>query len=432
VLPQVLHVKPFRDLWLGQAISQLGDALFYVVFMFMVKKLTGSVAMVGYVGALEAIPYLLFSPYAGVLADRLDRRKLMLLSDMISGIALLAFMAVILGLGSPPIWLIFTLAFSLSSVRCFFMPAKSAAIPALVPSDLLMKANALSSATQSFMPLIGLALSAGVLGLLYATAPSTFFATTVGINALSFLVSAVFIARLPKILPEREDTADRHPAQDFVEGVRYVAGSHLLKVLFVVLGLFRLMVSPFFVAYIAANEQWFGGRPQTLAWMEFWFFLGMIGGSAWAGRANIKRAGLAICLGLGLTGGTVAAMGWSPHFWLFCVWNFLAGIAIPFADIPISTLLQVKVPDAFRGRVNSVLSMISAATTPIGMMLAGLLVERAGLVAAFLVMGLGMIAASLIAVADGRFRTTHLESEAPELRPLAEIAGASPEASAGR
>jgi hypothetical protein len=60
------------------------------------------------------------------------------------------------------------------------------------------------------------------------------------------------------------------------------------------------------------------------------------------------------------------------------------------------------------------------------------LVERAGLVAAFLVMGLGMIAASLIAVADGRFRTTHLESEAPELRPLAEIAGASPEASAGR
>src|SRR5207253_876223 len=91
----VLRIRAFRDLWLGQAISQLGDSIYYVAFMFMAQQVTGKIAMVGYVGAMEMLPYLLIGPYAGVLADRLDRRKIMLLSDLTSATALVSFAIVV-------------------------------------------------------------------------------------------------------------------------------------------------------------------------------------------------------------------------------------------------------------------------------------------------------------------------------------------------
>ena len=115
----VLRIRPFRNLWLGQSISQIGDSLYYVAFMFMVKKVTGSSAMVGYTGALELAPYLLIGPYAGVLADRLDRRAIMLASDLLSALVLLGFSSVLIAGIAPPAWSILVLAFMLSAVRCF-------------------------------------------------------------------------------------------------------------------------------------------------------------------------------------------------------------------------------------------------------------------------------------------------------------------------
>src|SRR5579862_8820226 len=126
-----LRIAPFRALWLGQAISQLGDAFYYIAFMFMVQKVTGSSVMVGYVGALEALPFLLLGSYAGVVVDRLDRRRIMLLSDLCSGLALVGLAACIWLQRQPPVWALLVTPFVLSSVRCFFMPAKSASIPSL-------------------------------------------------------------------------------------------------------------------------------------------------------------------------------------------------------------------------------------------------------------------------------------------------------------
>ncbi|HLK17258.1 MAG TPA: MFS transporter, partial [Fimbriimonadaceae bacterium] len=191
----VLRIRPFRDLWLGQSISQIGDSLYYVAFMFMVQKVTGSSAMVGYTGAIELAPYLLIGPYAGVLADRLDRRSIMLASDLLSALALLLFAGLLATGVKPAAWEILVLAFLLSAVRCFFLPAKSAGIPALVPGELLMKANSLSMATQTLMPIIGLSASATVMAALYYLSPQWFFLGTVTVNAVSFLGSALFVAR---------------------------------------------------------------------------------------------------------------------------------------------------------------------------------------------------------------------------------------------
>ena len=415
----VLRIKAFRDLWLGQAISQVGDAFYYVVFMYMVERLTGSIAMVGAVGALETLPFLVFGPYAGILADRMDRRRIMLASDLISGIALILLAAYLLFDSTPPLWMLLATPFVLSSVRVFFMPAKSAAIPAVVPGELLHKANAFSMITQSFVPLIGLSLSASLLGVLFEFFPRWFFFTCVAVNALSFFGSALYVARLPRIDPDRKDIHEVHPWTDFKEGVKFMRGRHDLLVLMALLTVFRFMVAPFFVVYIAANKLWFGGKPQPIAWFEFSFFVGMIIASFWVGSLKLTRPGICFSIGLAVVGVAVAMLGVWPIFWLFLFWNVIAGLAVPFGDIPINTYMQLSVPDAFRGRVNSVLQMISTGVMPISMGLAGIAVKEWGVVACFLIMGGGMMVSALLPLFDSVYRDMVM----PEIETKAEPDG---------
>ncbi|MCX7800041.1 MAG: MFS transporter [Fimbriimonadales bacterium] len=449
VYREVLAIPAFRRLWLGQAISQFGDAFYYLIFVFMVNQITGNPAMVGYVGALQAIPFLLLGPYAGVLADRLDRRLVMLGSDLASA-------ALLLGLGvwlafdpEPPVEVLMPTAFLLSVVATFFMPAKSAAIPALVPPSLLLQANSLSAATQNVMPLIGVGLSGGVLAAVYRLFPRAFFLTAVVVNALSFLASAWYIARLPKILPDRSKPAGG-AWSEFAEGLRLVRSDRVLALVLAIGFLVNLAVAPFFVVYVTVNTEWFGvptspesgwtltglkaaltalpasaalagPLARTLAPGQYWvlaafeggFMLGMVLGSVLVGRLRIRRPGIAQVAGTAGCALTIVAMAFSPTFWGFWMWNFLAGIVLPLAWLPMNTYIQLILPDAFRGRVNSVFAMASFAAMPLGMSAAGVLVARFGAEAMFLMMGAAMILFVVPMLADRQFRGATMPEPAP-------------------
>ncbi len=422
MLPSILKIPSFRALWLGQAISQVGDAFYYLIFMFMVNKLTGSLVMVGYVAALESLPYLLVGPYAGVLADRLDRKKIMLASDLCSAIILILLAIPTFLAGKPPVWLLLVTPFVLSSIRCFFLPAKSAAIPNLVSPERTMEANALSATTQSVVPLLSLSVSASVLAVLYQLSPMWFFLSAIALNSLSFFGSAAFIATLPAIVPDRKDAHAAHPLTDFKTGMGYIRGRHELKVLIVLLTVFKLAVAPFFVVYLAANSAWFGGKPQTLAWFEFAFFLGMVASSIAMGKVKVERPLLWFSWGLAICGLAVAGMAAAPNFWNFVACNIIAGLAIPAADIPANTYLQVSVPDKLRGRVGSVLNMVATGVMPIGSVLGGVLVAREGLITGFLVMGFGMAGACLVGFVDRHFRNSPMQGPEPVSHVPAEVA----------
>lgn len=417
---EILRHRGFRNLWLGQAISQFGDACYYVVFMFMVQKLTNDPVMVGLVGAVETLPFLFFSAYGGVLADRLDRRQIMLLSDMVSGAILVAFGFLVFATDTNvPLWTVFATAFLTSSVRAFFLPAKNAAIPSLVPEADIVKANSLSYMTQSWMPMIGLALSAGVLAQLYAISPSSFFVGAIAINAGSFFFSAYYIRLLPTLTVQREGEA--HPWTDLKEGIRYIGQRGTLKTLMFLSVFMSLSIAPFFVVYVETNKVRFGNLPQNLAWCEFTFFVGLIIGGLMVGKSNIRRPGLGYVWGLTVTGLAVALMAFSQNFYLFCTLNVLCGIAVPFADIPMSSYLQVTVENEFRGRVNSALTMMRMGITPLGLGLAGLMIKAAGLVGAFLIMGLGMVAVALAGLLSKDFRRAEMPA-AQEPQAAAQVA----------
>lgn len=423
-----LRIPAFRNLWLGQIISQVGDSLYFVVFMFMVREVSGQDWMVGVAGAAETLPFVLLGPTAGVFADRFDRRKIMLLSDILAGGLLLIVGLFVLLQPNFSAWLLVGTAFVLSTLRAVFLPAKSAALPALVPREWLLKANALSTATQNMVPIIGLALSATVLGVLYSISPTWFFATAVVVNAMTFLGSAVFIARLPEIRPERMHLARPNGWREFAEGLRYIRRRSELMALVGLGMMLNLFIAPFFVIFLAANALWFGGKPQTVALLELTFFVGMVFGSLWVAARNVRRAGLGYVWGLGVTGLTVALMtfagridgafyalgpqvaGWATGavVLLGIVWigllNVLAGLAVPFAQIPTNTFVQATTPDGLRGRVNSVIVTTSIGMMPIGYALGGVLLSTFGVETMFLIMGLGMAGTALFGFAIPSFR----------------------------
>ncbi len=410
----VLRLPNFRRLWLGQAISQLGDSFYFLIFMFMVKKITGSDAMVGFVGAVETLPYLLLSLYGGVVADRLDRKKIMLASDLVSGGVLLVFGGIVFATGGkPPVALLLIVPLMLSCVRVFFMPAKSAAIPALVPADSLSTANSFSSATRNAVPLVGLSLSATVMAVLYERSPSQFFGDAVLLDSVSFLVSAAFLAKLPSLLPARDRSVQVHPWADLKEGIRYVASRHTLTLQICLNAVFSLSVSPFFVVYVAANDKWFGGKPSSLAWFEFAFCVSMVLSSFLVGKLKIRHVGHGFIWGLGSVGLFVILMGFTKQFWPFLLLQFACGVGIPFAEIPVGTWRSLTVPDRYRGRVESLQSMVQGGTQPIGMALGGMIEQRVGLVTAFYFMGSGMLLACLAGLFDREFRLLTLPKAAP-------------------
>ncbi|HRK21375.1 MAG TPA: MFS transporter [Fimbriimonadaceae bacterium] len=406
----VLRHQGFRDLFIGQGVSQLGDALYYVVFMFMVGKITGSAAWVGFVGAVEMLPYVFFSGYAGVLADRIDRKKILLYTDWICMGILLAFGAVIFATGTPPVWTIFLTAGLLSVFRAFFYPAKNAAIPNLVPADEVLQANTLNAMSFNGFFTLGLLVSTFVLSSLYALSPSFFFGLTVILNAFSFGVSALFIRRIPSVIPERKDEV-QHPWTEFKEGIAYIRRRRALTVLMVAALFMSLAISPFMVVYVDANNQWFGGKPFTLTLCELSFFLAMMLGSIAVAKIKVKLVGIGYAVGLGVTGLAVACMAGSPILWLFCLLNFACGLFVPFADIPVQSYVQLKVEDAFRGRVNSALSMLRTGMTPLGLSLGGLMIDVVGLIPMFLTMGIGMFVVAGLALTDRAFRNATLDHE---------------------
>lgn len=396
-----LRVDAFRRLWIGQAVSQFGDALYFLLFLFMVDKITKDPLMVGLVAGVQALPYLIFSAWAGSLADRLDRRMLMVFSDVSSTFLLLLFAAGLAIWGQPPLWSVFVMAFGLNTCNVFFAPAKSAAIPRIVPAELLQEANALSSTTQNFMPLIGLGLGAGLLGAIEKVAPTLFFLIAVLVNAVSFAFSAWCVSRLPKIVPQREETHDHHPLRDALEGLRFIRREPvILTVLLANFGV-SFFIAPFMVVYLAVNREWFGGAYWTIATFEASFVGAMVVTSLAMTRLKIRRIGVGFVWGTLLIGVFVAAMGWSPVFWLFLLWNLLCGFGLPILQIPLQTYIQMVVPDAFMGRVQSVLAIASTVVVPVSSALAGLVLHEWGAQTMFLIMGGGM---ALCAVGAGLVR----------------------------
>jgi MFS family permease len=399
---------------MAQTVSLLGDSIYFLVFMFMAKEASKDNLQVGLVMTASAVPFLLLAPYAGVVADRFDRRRIMALADFVSALLTLALAAYAWFQPVPSVWVIGGFAFALSCVNAFFMPARMAAMPRLLPPEMLAQGNAAFMVTQQVMWMAGTAFSATVLAYLHKHIPEKFLFAAALFNAVTFLFSAYWVLRLPKLLPLANEHVDepRRGKGEFIDGVRAVFQNPVLRVALPSNLVAQAFISGFFIAYLEANKKWFGGGFQQFAWIELSFAIPMAVFGYIVGRMSIGRPGLAYSLATGFVGFTVLMMAFGRELWLFMFWNVLAGMAIPFAWIPIQTYMQAAFPDAVRGRVSSAWVSSQMSVQPVGMLCVGPMIDWLGLAESIFVMGGGMALAGFIGLAFRACREARMPEDA--------------------
>ncbi len=396
----------FRRLWLGQTASLLGDSVFFLIFFYMVdRSAEGNAVIVSLVTALMSLPFVLFGAAAGRAADRLDRRTIMVASD-IGSTALMAAAGIWSFFEPVPPWpLLAVVGFGVGAANAFFLPARLAAIPRLVPESEVAQANGLFLTTGQIAYMAGLTLSAVGLGALEKLAPSFFFSTACLANSATFLVSAVIIGGLPRLRPLLEPKASRF-WKDVAEGLRAVRSDRLVFISLVTNAVISLCISGFFVAYLQVNREWFTGTFRSLAGIELAFALTSALVGIFVGRLRIRRPGIAFMSGSIVIGLSVIAMAFSRDYWAFVAANILAGLAFPFLIVPLITYVQLAYDDALRGRVNSAWTVSQEAVKPAGLVLTGAALSGAGLAATLAGMGIGMAAAGLAGLCSRAVRRT--------------------------
>src|SRR5678815_4291917 len=182
--------RSFRQLWLGQVVSQMGDWFDTLALYTLILQLTGSGRDVGLLLVARFVPSFFFGPISGVIADRFSRRRIMIISDILRAVVVLGFLFV---RRADQLWIIYVLTVLQLGLSTFFEPAKTAAIPSIVEDRELVAANAISSVTWSVMLTLGAAIGGVITG---------WFGTDVAfvLDAATYLLSAALIAsiRVPK------------------------------------------------------------------------------------------------------------------------------------------------------------------------------------------------------------------------------------------
>lgn len=214
-LQLTLKNHDFRNLWFGQIVSLLGDWFNLIASAALIGQLTGSGLAVGGLFVVRMLAPFLISPAGGVLADRYNRKHLLILSDLARALVVLGFLLV---RTAGDVWLLYTLTAIQLAITGIFFPTRNAILPDIVDRDELGTANTLTSVTWSVMLTVGAALGGLVAG-------SWGFRPAFIVDSLSFLLSALFISRVAYSHRPRTDAGDLHPrvvAGEYLDGLRYL------------------------------------------------------------------------------------------------------------------------------------------------------------------------------------------------------------------
>jgi MFS transporter, ENTS family, enterobactin (siderophore) exporter len=383
-------------LLVGQGISAIGDAVSFTALPLLVLALTGSGLAMGIVGVLQSIPDLVFGMVAGVLADRSDRRRMMLLADLGRAI-LTALIPVSVLIGAPTIVVVFLIAAPMSVLRSIFLAAYTASLPSLVGRAQLGRANSIFEAIYSFGYIIG----PGIAGFLVATIGA---AETIGLDAASYVASAVALFLIRRPLTVRRE----HPPLDLVaeirEGVAYVAGHRTLRDAIAFWGLVSVVSAGLVpaLAFFIIRER--GLDASALGLILSGYGLGTFIGAVITSRLRLRRAGWLMLGGNLARGAGLVAIFASGTLPAMTGVALLAGVVDSVVLITYITLRAAASPDELLGRVGSTARTISLGLQPLGFVGAGLLIDAIGGGVTLATIGLALVAASGLFVLSAPFR----------------------------
>jgi DHA3 family macrolide efflux protein-like MFS transporter len=360
-------VRAFGLVWIGQLISLVGSGLTSFALGVWVYQKTGSVTQFAGIAFFGALPGLIVAPMAGVVVDRLDRRTVMLWTNLLSGLRTLA-VAGLLWTGHLQVWHIYVAVAVASVFRTFHLPAYIAATTLLVPKKHLARASGMTqfgqAAADSLAPflaglLVTLIRVEGVLLIDFAT--------------FLFAIITLALVRIPR--PADSARVRRSMWQEALEGWQFIrdrAGLRGLLNYFAMLNLILSMVSVLMVPLVLSTT-----NPKVLGRVLMISSAGLLAGSILMSVTGGPRRRIHGVLGFGLLfGAGLVVVGLRPNPWLIAAGLFVAMFGAPVINGASQAIWQAKVPPELQGRVFAVRRMLAQFTAPIGHLAAGPLADR--------------------------------------------------------
>jgi MFS family permease len=391
-----LREPAFRNLFAGQALSRLGDRIAPIALAFGVIDSGGSAADLGIVVAAGTIPFAVFALAAGVWADRVARRRVMIGSDAVRALVQTAT-AVLLLTGSAEVWMLAALAAVYGTGDAFFWPAMNGMLPETIASDRLQEANALLGTAQSSSNILGPVIA----GVLIAIADP---GGAILLDAATFLVSIAFLLRIaPRVLAPDDAQPAAEDEEGFLEqlrgGWREVRSRSWVWTVLIALAAYHVIVLPsVFVLGPILSERELGGASDW-ATITAGFGIGSVIGQVLIYRLPFRRPVRAAVIGFVIASTQAAIIGSGLPVLAIAALEAVTGVAVSLAFTLWETSLQQHIPSRALSRVSSYDFTASAGLMPIGLVLAGPLADGIGLHTALRLMSLIGVASALACLA---------------------------------
>ena len=353
----------------GQTITTFGSLLVQYALMWHLTLTTKSGVVLALAAVFGFLPQAVVSIFAGVWADRVNRKVMVILSDSTIALATLV-LAVFMISGVDDLWLVFLVMAVRSVGAGIQMPAISALIPQIVPTDKLMRVNGINSSVQSSLLIIGPVAAAGI----YSTVS---LAAILFVDVVTAVIGLSLLATIAVPTLSRAASLEK-PSYftDLREGLKYIFSNDLVRWVMVIYSIvFLLVVAPSNLSPLMLVRN-FGSDVWLLTVLELSFGIGMVAGGALMAIFGAKADRLGMMVGTSILFGVLAVvMGFTTNLIVFYTLFFLIGIAVPAFSNSSMTLLQEAVEPERQGRVFGFVGIVMAVAMPIGMAVLGPLAD---------------------------------------------------------
>ena len=363
--------RNYQLFFTGQLISLVGTWMQGVSESWLVYRLTGSSALLGMSAFCAQIPVLLLAPIGGAVADRANRHHIIVTTQVLSMVMPLILAALTLS-GHVRVWQIFVLATCLGTVNAFDIPARQSFLVEMVGREDLLNAIALNSSMVNGARVVGPA----VAGLLVAAVGEGWCFL---LNGLSYLavIAGLLMMRMPA--RARQQARRGSVARHALEGFGFVRRTAPVRLILTLIGMVSFAGMPYAVLMPIFAEDILHAGPRGLGILMGASGLGALGGAlSLAARDNIRGLGRWVAVSAATFGVALVLFSLSRTYWLSVVLLVPVGGAFMVQMASSNTLVQAMVPDALRGRVMAVYSMMFMGMAPFGALFAGSLAERLG------------------------------------------------------
>jgi DHA3 family macrolide efflux protein-like MFS transporter len=398
--------KPFMLLLTAKLISRFGDSIDSIAYSWMVYLLTGSKVLMGTLFAINFVPGILFSLFTGVFVDRWNPRIIIMIADASRGIMVI-MTGLLYWLGILQPWHLFLFTFMNSTFESFATPAEMSLVPHILPTELLLRGNSISSTSTRIAELAGLAAAGALIGIIGISG-------TLIIDGLTFIISTLLIACItipydPLIQSRSSNIQATSYFEDFKVGLKFIASQRILLIIMCVATFVNLCLTPFNVLNTVYVKELLHAGPIGLSVLGISLITGMIVSGLWLSiKGSLFRKSSLIVCGFVILGINYALLYIPVAFPIYPLYtaaffSFGIGFGVTLVSTPTATYLMEITPKEILGRVGAFFNMVCTCAIPVGSVLAGVVAEITSVHIIYLILGGLLITPAVYLVTQRNF-----------------------------